>query len=226
MTTLDMVGDGGVFTSIEDLVHWVNALDYDGLEDGLTATLEQHGVLNTGDRISYAFGQTHGEYRGLRTVGHGGSFVGFRAAITRFPDQSTSFMTICNRSDAAPGRLIQRVADIVLADQVGPRAAQTGRGSGAAPTPGPSPVTNVDDYLGSYYSPELDVEYVLSRSGEALHLRAGRAINGVLLRIGQDTLVIRGRTLHFSRDQGRVTGFEVDAGRVQHVAFVREESGR
>ena len=225
MTTLDMVGDGGVFTSIEDLVYWVNALDYDGLDDGLSAMLEGRGVLNTGDTISYAFGQTHGEYRGLRTVGHGGSFVGFRAAITRFPEQDTSFMTICNRSDAAPGRLIQRVADIVLADYVGPRpASQSGRGSGAAPTPRPSPVTNVDDYVGNYYSPELDVEYVLSRNEGALRLQVAHGIDGELLRISEDTLVFRGRTLRFSRDQGRVTGFEVDAGRVQHVAFVRDES--
>ncbi len=61
MTTLDMVGDGGVFTSIEDLVHWVNALDFDGLDNGLSAMLEVRGVLNSGDTIPYAFGQTHGE---------------------------------------------------------------------------------------------------------------------------------------------------------------------
>jgi hypothetical protein len=226
MTTLDMVGDGGVFTSIEDLVYWVNALDYDGLDDGLSPMLEGRGILNTGDTISYAFGQTHGEYRGLRTVGHGGSFVGFRAAITRFPEQGTSFMTICNRSDAAPGRLIQRVADIVLADHVGPRpATRSGRGSGATPAPRPSPVSNIDDYIGSYYSPELDVEYVLSRNGGALRLQVARGIDGELLRVSEDTLVFRSRTFRFRRDQGRVTGFEVDAGRVQHVAFVRE-SGR
>ena len=226
MTTLDMVGDGGVFTSIEDLVHWVNALDYDGLDDGLSPMLEGRGILNTGDRIPYAFGQAHGAYRGLPTVGHGGSFVGFRAAITRFPDQGTSFMTICNRSDAVPGRLIERVADIVLADYVGARtAAQSDRDSGSA-TPDPSPVPNVDDYVGSYYSAELDIEYVLSQSGGALHLRAGRAIDGELLRVGLDTLVTDGVTLRFSREQGRATGFEVDAGRVQHVAFVREEPGR
>jgi len=226
MTTLDMVGDGGVFTSIEDLVHWVNSLNDDSLDDGLTPLLETRGILNTGDTIPYAFGQTHGEYRGLRTVGHGGAFVGFRANITRFPEQGTSFMTICNRADAVPGQLTRRVADVVLAEHLGPRAAQTPRGSGAAPAPEPGPVTNVDDYVGSYYSPELDVEYVLSRNEEALRLRVGQGIDGELLRVSEDTLVFRGRTFRFSRDQGRVTGFEVDAGRVQHVAFVREESGR
>ena len=87
-------------------------------------------------------------------------------------------------------------------------------------------MTNVDDYVGSYYSEELDVEYVFSRNEEALRLQVGRGIDGELLRVGQDTLVFRGRTFRFSRDQGRVSGFEIDAGRVQHVVFVRVESGR
>jgi len=99
-------------------------------------------------------------------------------------------------------------------------------GGGAASTPGPSPVTNIDDYVGSYYSEELDVEYEFSRSDERLGLRIGRRLRVELLRIGVDTLVARGRTFRFGRSGGRVTGFEVDAGRVQHVAFVRRESGR
>jgi CubicO group peptidase (beta-lactamase class C family) len=226
VTTLDMVGDGGVFTSIEDLVQWVNALNYDTLDEGLTAMLETRGILTTGDTIRYAFGQTHGQYRGLRTVGHGGAFVGFRADITRFPDRDTSFLTICNRSDVRTGQLARRVADVVLADYLGSRPAVQNRSDSApTPTPDPGPVTNVDDYVGSYYSPELDVEYTLSRSEEALRLRVGQGIDGELRRIEEDVLVLRRLTFRFTRENGLVTGFEVDAGRVQHVAFMREESG-
>ena len=191
---------------------------------GLTQMLETRGILNTGDTIRYAFGQTHGEYRGLRTVGHGGAFVGFRADITRFPDQDTSFMTICNRSDASPSRLARSVADVVLADHVGARSAASSRPGGAASTPDPGPVTGVDDYVGRYYSSELDVEYVLSRQGAALNLRAGQGIDAELLSAGEDTLVFDGLTFRFIREQGRVTGFEVDAGRVQHIAFRRVPS--
>ena len=222
-----MIGDGGVFTSIEDLVHWVNALNYDTLDEGLTAMLETRGILNTGDTIRYAFGQTHGQYRGLRTVGHGGAFVGFRADITRFPDRDTSFLTICNRSDVSPSRLARRVADVVLADYLGSLpAAQNRSDSATTPTPDPGPVTNVDDYVGSYYSPELDVEYRLSRNEEALRLRVGQGIDGELRRAEEDVFVLGRFTLRFTRESGRVTGFEVDAGRVQHVAFIRGESGR
>ena len=37
----------------------------------LIAGLLERGVLNDGRRIDYAFGITHGTYRGLATVGHG-----------------------------------------------------------------------------------------------------------------------------------------------------------
>lgn len=64
VTTLDMVGDGGVFTTVEDLALWVDALNHDRL--GLNAVLESTQPLTTGEPNSYAFGQVVGEYRGLR----------------------------------------------------------------------------------------------------------------------------------------------------------------
>jgi CubicO group peptidase (beta-lactamase class C family) len=225
VTTLDMVGDGGVFTSIEDLVHWVNALRDDALSAGLTATLETRGVLAGGDTIPYAFGQRHDEYRGVPTIGHGGSFVGYRADITRFPEQDTAIMTLCNRADAGPSRLARRVADVVLADELAPPDEDESRPDAAAeatPEPEPGPVTDVDDYVGSYYSPELDVEYTLSRDGDQLRLRAGQGIDGRLHRAAPDVLVLRRMTLRFVRADGRVTGFALDAGRVRHVTFERQ----
>jgi len=227
-TTLDMVGDGGVFTSIEDLVHWVNALNDDSLDEGLTPMLETRGVLNSGDTIAYAFGQTHGTYRGLHTVGHGGAFVGFRADITRLPDQSTSVMTICNRSDSNPTRLARGVVDVVLADELeAPRVAATGVGPADEPPSERGPVTNSAEYAGTYYSPELDIDYVLSSNEDGgLRLQAGAGLDVELLAMGQDAVSASGLTLRFAREGGRVNGFEVDAGRVQHVAFLREGSGR
>ncbi|MCG6955138.1 MAG: beta-lactamase family protein, partial [Gemmatimonadetes bacterium] len=88
MTTLDMVGDGGVFTSVDDLLYWVRNFYDDHLDGGgiVQASLRR-AALAGGDSTSYAFGLEHSTYRGLRVVSHGGSFVGFRADITHFPDQ-------------------------------------------------------------------------------------------------------------------------------------------
>jgi len=117
-TTLDMIGDGGVFTSVEDLVAWDRSF-YDGSLGGpdLVQTLLTPGVLTDGTTIGYAFGLEHSSYRGLETVEHGGSFVGFRTMIVRFPDEKVTITCLCNVAQADPARLARRVADVVLADR-------------------------------------------------------------------------------------------------------------
>ncbi len=119
LTTLEMIGDGGVFTSVEDLARW-DANFYQprvGGEATIAKMLEQ-GVLNSGESIDYASGLEISEYRGLRRVTHGGAFVGYRAQLARFPDQRLSVICLCNRGDASPSRLVQEVADLYLADHL------------------------------------------------------------------------------------------------------------
>ena len=222
MTTLDMIGDGGVYTSIDDMVHWATALEQDGIRSGLTPILETKGILNSGEEISYALGQSHGEHRGLATIGHGGSWVGFRADVLRFPSQSTSIVTLCNRSDAGPsGRAIQ-VADIVLAEHLAPLSegpsleAEDSRERAER-----SEVSDPNSYLGTYYSPELEVNYEFTNTDGSLVVHMGPNAESELQRISGDTLAAGSRTFRFSRERGEVTGFELDAGRVVHLRFIR-----
>ncbi|HVS14132.1 MAG TPA: serine hydrolase domain-containing protein [Thermoanaerobaculia bacterium] len=166
-TTLDMVGDGGVFTSIEDLSRWVASLD-DGRLRGAAFrdSLYERGRLASGAETDYAFGLVHGTYRGLRTIGHGGAFVGYRADLTRFPDQGLGIVTLCNFAEAQPSRYARRVADVVLADRLEPE--ESGRSSrqrteeeaeGAEGVEAPMEPVPADlraAVSGSFYSPELD----------------------------------------------------------------------
>ena len=222
MTTLDMIGDGGVYTSIDDMVHWVTALEQDGIRSGLTPILETRGVLNSGEEISYALGQSHGEHRGLATIGHGGSWVGFRADVLRFPSQSTSIVTLCNRADASPsGRAIQ-VADIVLAQHLAPVSEEPSlEPEDTRERTEPSEINDPSPYLGTYYSPELDVNYEFVNTGGSLVVHMGSNAESELQRISGDTLAAGSRTFRFSRERGGVTGFELDAGRVVHLRFRR-----
>lgn len=124
-----MGGDGQVLTSVEDLAKWdANFYDPAVGGPGLLERLHTRGVLSSGDTIAYALGLSVDSYRGLRRVSHGGSWAGFRAQLTRFPDQRTSIVVECNRGDANPGRYTAEVADLVLAD------AFTGEVAAAAPS--------------------------------------------------------------------------------------------
>lgn len=117
MTTLDMVGDGGVFTSIDDLLLWDrnfynNILGETG--DQLIEQVTTPGVLDDGTMMDYAFGLSVDDYKGLKMISHGGAFVGYRAEMIRFPQHGFSVAVLCNRSDAGPSMLARRVADIYL----------------------------------------------------------------------------------------------------------------
>jgi CubicO group peptidase (beta-lactamase class C family) len=119
-TTLDMVGDGNVFTCVEDLFLWDQNFYQNKLGKGgpaLINLVQTTGTLNSGERIDYAFGLVAAEYRGLQIIEHGGSFIGYRAHILRFPDQKFSVILQCNLGTMNPGGLARRVADIYLADR-------------------------------------------------------------------------------------------------------------
>jgi CubicO group peptidase (beta-lactamase class C family) len=131
MTTLEMVGDGGLYTSVNDLRHWERMfLDPAALGPDLLRRLTEPGRFNDGSAQDYAGGLSLGEYRGLPTVSHGGSFVGFRTYALRFPEQAFAVFVLCNAASADPGALSRRVADLFLADAMAP--ARGAAASGAA----------------------------------------------------------------------------------------------
>ncbi|MFW6079307.1 MAG: serine hydrolase, partial [Gemmatimonadota bacterium] len=120
----DQVGSGGVYSSVEDLARWDrNFYTEEVGGPGFTERLLDRGVLADGDTISYAFGLSHGEYRGLATVAHGGSLAGFRSHLLRFPDERTTVLVLCSFPASDPTDRARQVADIVLADRLAPLAA-------------------------------------------------------------------------------------------------------
>lgn len=115
MTTLEMIGDGGIFTTIEDVKKWDDAF-YNAtvLSTSFWNMMTKQGVLNNGDVIDYASGLMISEYKGLKTIRHGGAFVGFRAELMRFPEQRMSIAIFANRGDANPSAMANEVADVML----------------------------------------------------------------------------------------------------------------
>jgi CubicO group peptidase (beta-lactamase class C family) len=119
MSGFEQTGDGAVYTSVEDLLPWDRnfyAPQVGGPE--LLRGLQTTGTLAGGAPLTYAAGLVVGEYRGLRTVRHGGSWAGYRAELLRFPEEKLSVICLCNLATANPGRLAQQVAEIFLAGKM------------------------------------------------------------------------------------------------------------
>lgn len=115
MTSLEMIGDGGIFTSIEDLKKWDDAF-YESsiLNKAFWKEMTTVGQLNSGEKLDYACGLIVGKHKGFQIIEHGGSFVGFRAEMIRFPEEQLSVIVLANRADARPSRMAYQVADLFL----------------------------------------------------------------------------------------------------------------
>ena len=116
MSNWEQTGDGAVQLSIDDALKWDENYYHPRVGGAqMVREMQTRGTLANGDSITYARGLFIGHYRGLRRMEHGGDWVGYHAAYSRFPDQHTSVMILCNSDGISPSELADKVSDIVLA---------------------------------------------------------------------------------------------------------------
>ena len=94
---LRTAGGGGIFSTIDDLYRWDQALYTECLVSA--ATLREAwtpGHLNNGDAFGYGFGWEVGNYRGRRLFAHSGNLAAYHARYVRFPDDGWSVIILAN----------------------------------------------------------------------------------------------------------------------------------
>lgn len=115
-----LVGTTGLLTTAHDLLLWEQNFADVRIGDPALIKAMQTPAIPTGwpDKSFYGFGLEIGQYRGLRTVGHGGGDPGYGAYVVRYPDQGFAVAVLCNLDNAGNevGALTQSVADIYLAN--------------------------------------------------------------------------------------------------------------
>ena len=113
-------GNGGLLTTVEDLLRW--SANFDGGPVGGPALLREQvrpARLTSGREIEYAAGLTVSRYRGVAEVSHSGATAGYRAFLTRYPEHGLAVAVLCNHAGAPAVTLGHQVADLYL----GPAAA-------------------------------------------------------------------------------------------------------
>jgi CubicO group peptidase (beta-lactamase class C family) len=121
MSFFDLVGDGGLLTTVEDLFLWDQNFYQNKLGGGGSELVNQlliPGTLSNGKPFQYAYGLRISEYKGLPIVRHGGEWAGYVAEMIRFPKQNFSVILLANTDSINPARLTKLVAEIYLADQL------------------------------------------------------------------------------------------------------------
>jgi CubicO group peptidase (beta-lactamase class C family) len=117
----DVYGNGGLLTTVGDLLKWNEHFDTPPAGDAaLVAEQQTPGRFNDGRAHGYGLGLFVQTYKGLREVNHSGSTAGYSAFLTRFPDQRVSVAVLCNATTAEATRYAHAVADIYLGDRLTP----------------------------------------------------------------------------------------------------------
>jgi len=108
-------GEDNIYTTVEDMYKWDQALYTEKLVKA--ATLNEAftpGKLNSGEITDYGFGWRVRKFFGLNTVGHGGSWIGFRTHILRFPDQRFTVVVLANLAEMSVDGFASKISKIYL----------------------------------------------------------------------------------------------------------------
>lgn len=119
--TSAVLGDGGIYSSIDDLTKWDRALRRHTLltaaemRPALTAVKPTaHPANSNGKPNSYGFGWFLDQYHGHKRMSHNGETIGFLTTIQRFPADDLTVIVLANRTDKDPEQQALKVAELYL----------------------------------------------------------------------------------------------------------------
>jgi CubicO group peptidase (beta-lactamase class C family) len=126
------LGDGGIYSNLEDLAKWDDALRNHALlgaeemKPALVPARLANGQptlwpveanddnLHPGKPVSYGFGWFLDPYRGHPRMWHTGTTMGFRTLIERLTADHLTIIILSNRTDLDPQTLAVKTADLYL----------------------------------------------------------------------------------------------------------------
>jgi hypothetical protein len=171
----DLVGAGGVLTTVEDLYLWdQNFYEPKVGNKELIGLMTTPGTLTSGEKMNYAFGFWRSNYKGLPVNRHSGNMFGYRAQILSFPEQKFTVIALSNNSAVFPNVIVNKLADIYLEGQLKPEAASPKKVAETLPPAIPLSEKEALRYAGVYASRESGAVFKLS-------LKDGKLINSGLL---------------------------------------------
>lgn len=117
-----VIGDGGLQSSLEDLVKWTNNLS-SGVVGGkeLVNKMVTPGTLNSGEETNYAGGlflQNHYDIEELPSARHSGEWAGFRSLYYKFLNLDTAFIILSNNANTNVWGLLDQLTPFFLADEI------------------------------------------------------------------------------------------------------------
>ncbi len=201
------VGATSLFTTAEDLARWV--INYEDKKIGgadVIKQMQQQGILNSGKQLGYAFGLSIGPYRGLNTVGHAGGDAAYRSFAFWFPEQRFGVVVLSNFGSLNPQQMAMRIADLYLAEKLGPEPPKPAAVERTAVKVYP---TILEAYAGRYLLDGRTL-VVITKEGDKLMAQPGTSPKGELIPLSETTFFVKeaNSEVTFERDEkGNVARF-------------------
>lgn len=109
-----IMGSGGIYSTVGDLVKWERNFHHNRLGRGqssLIENLQEAGRLNDGTAITYASGLFRGSYKGTRSFTHGGQSGSYSSSFASYPEKNAVVILLKNN-------LMQNVDTRAIADGI------------------------------------------------------------------------------------------------------------
>ena len=127
VTNLSWVGDGGVYTSLNDFIKWDQNFYRNSLGKGSPSLIEtmektysqtkvkkrnQKMINEQENEQTYAFAQNLAYYNGYKRWSHSGSWVGWLAHYARLPEINFSTVVFCNTNEIDATIIADEIIDL------------------------------------------------------------------------------------------------------------------
>lgn len=109
-----ILGDGAIYTSVEDYAKWDQALYTTKLVSAETLREAFTPGAAVDKETGYGFGWMIGNSHGLKLLSHGGGTIGFTTQVQRFPDKRLTVIIIANRNFASLSGIINKIVEMHL----------------------------------------------------------------------------------------------------------------
>jgi CubicO group peptidase (beta-lactamase class C family) len=248
MPNLDITGPTNLQTTIEDLALWeANFIDKTVGGDYALIPMQTPAVLSNGKNaelgpnVYYGLGLQLTKYNTLDIVEHDGRDAGFRAHFIRFPAQRFAVACLCNFAlpeNYLPRKIVRRIADIYLAGHFPAPMLAEDEAEPLRVTESVAGRADLSEYMGSYYSKEIDTAYQIVVKGSSIAIKRSKYDDTLLTPVTSgpaDDFSYQGfsrplatGTVRFMRTKGKIDGFEMsgkNAGggeRLRNFRFTRQ----
>ena len=108
-------GEDGVYTSLNDMESWLNAIDNNSLvSESTTKKIFSPVQTKNGESVKYGNGWEWGKYNSMDMILHGGSWVGFNTVVAKSPEKDIWFVGFSNSDAISSNSAILAMADYYL----------------------------------------------------------------------------------------------------------------